>query len=201
MLPYTRRYFEELVRTGTIREVRPSDVWYESREDFAPSQVGTPLVAHGDRGFKLLQGSPTFSGEVLGGCIDTFFDFFDGTRYADMPDLCARYGLFPTAEEWAGKILLLESSEELMSPAKYRVTLGMLKERGVFAAVSGVLVCKPMYECNAAEYGQALVDVIDDPSLPVVCNVNVGHAQPRCIIPFGPVAEVDAREQVIRFEV
>ena len=201
MLPYTRCYFEELVHTRTIRKVRSSSVWYESREDFAPNQVGTPLVAHDDKGFRLLQGSPTFSGEVLGGCIDTFFDFFDGTRYADMPELCARYGLFPTAEEWAGKILLLESSEELMSPAAYRTTLGMLKERGLFAAVSGVLVGKPMNECHAAEYERALVDVIDDPSLPVVCNVNVGHAQPRRIIPLGPIAEVDAREQVIRFAV
>ena len=28
MLPYTRGYFEELIRFGTIREVRPSSVWY-----------------------------------------------------------------------------------------------------------------------------------------------------------------------------
>lgn len=35
MLPYTERYFAELLRTGTIREVTPSDVWYESRTDFS----------------------------------------------------------------------------------------------------------------------------------------------------------------------
>ena len=39
MLPYTRRYFEELIRTGTIRRITPSDVWYESRTDFGPAQV------------------------------------------------------------------------------------------------------------------------------------------------------------------
>ena len=88
MLPYTERYFAELLRTGTIREVTPSDVWYESRTDFSPSQIGIAPAAHPDDGFQLLQGSPAFSGEILGGCIDTFYDFFDGTRYADMPQLC-----------------------------------------------------------------------------------------------------------------
>ena len=199
MLPYSRRSFEELVRTGTIREVRPSEVWYESRVDFRPSQVGTPLVAHRNRGFKLLQGGATFSGEVLGGSIDTFFDFFNGRRYADMPALCKRYGIFPSAGEWVGKILLLESSEEKISPVAYRTALAALKGEGVFSAVSGILVGKPVDELYAEEYERALVEVIDDPGLPVLCNVNVGHAQPRCIIPFGPKAEVDAREQVIRF--
>lgn len=116
MLPYTERYFAELLRTGTIREVTPSDVWYESRTDFSPSQIGIAPAAHPDDGFQLLQGSPTFSGEILGGCIDTFYDFFDGTRYADMPQLCQKYDLFPTAEDWKGKILLLETSEERMPP-------------------------------------------------------------------------------------
>ena len=116
MLPYTERYFAELLRTGTIREVTPSDVWYESRTDFSPSQIGIAPAAHPDDGFQLLQGSPTFSGEILGGCIDTFYDFFDGTRYADMPQLCRKYDLFPTAEDWKGKILLLETSEERRPP-------------------------------------------------------------------------------------
>ena len=31
MLPYTKKYFEELVSTGTIKEVRPSEIWYEGR--------------------------------------------------------------------------------------------------------------------------------------------------------------------------
>ena len=36
--------------------------------------------------------------------------------------------------------------------------------------------------------------------LPVVFNLNIGHAQPRCIIPFGLKATVDAANQVIKFE-
>ena len=34
----------------------------------------------------------------------------------------------------------------------------------------------------------------------VVCNINVGHALPRCIIPFGVDAVVDAQRQLICFD-
>ena len=199
MLPYTKKYFEELIRTGTIREVAPSDRWYEARERFTPDQIGVPAVSHPDRGFVLLQGAPVFSGKLLGGCIDTIYDFFSGERYADMPDLCRAYGLFPSEEDWRGRILLLESSEEKPAPGKYRRALAFLKDRGVFGAVSGVLVGKPMDEVWEQEYFALLKEVIDDPRLPVVCNLNVGHASPRCILPFGVEARVDAVAQRICF--
>ena len=57
-----------------------------------------------------------------------------------------------------------------------------------------------MDETYSEEYKKLLISVIDDPSLPILCNVNNGHATPRCIIPFGVNASVDANEQVIRFE-
>ncbi len=199
MHPYTRKYFEELITTGTIREIIPSDVWYEERKSFAPDQAGKPLTAHPDHGFELLQGPPVFSGKILGGCIDSIYDLFDGERYADMPVLCEKYHLFPDAEDWKGRILLLESSEEKPSPEKYRRALEYLGEKGVFEAVSGVLAGKPMDEIYAQEYRQLLTEVIKKPGLPVVFNLNIGHAMPRCIIPFGVDAHVDAEKQTIRF--
>ena len=199
MLPYTKQYFEELIGTGTIKEIRPSRVWYESREHFGIDQIGKPLKSHMNQGFELLQGSPVFSGEILGGCIDTLYDIFHEDRYADMPLLCSKYRLFPETEEWAGRILLLETSEEKMLPEKYRKALITLKENGVFDVVEGVLAGKPMDEAYAEEYRKSLVDVIGNPNLSVVYNINVGHAQPRCIIPFGVRATVNVNDQVIRF--
>ncbi|MBO4725538.1 MAG: LD-carboxypeptidase [Firmicutes bacterium] len=199
MLPYSRKYFEELLRTGHVEEVRPSDVWYDERTEFDVSLMGTPLPSHKDKGFELLQGPAKFSGKVLGGCIDSIYDIFDGERYADMPELCEKYGLWPSAEDWRGRILLLESSEEKMSPEKYRKALCMIKERGVFDVISGVLVGKPQNEVYEAEYKEALKDVVGNPQLPILCNINIGHAHPRCIIPFGVEATVDATEQRITF--
>lgn len=65
--------------------------------------------------------------------------------------------------------------------------------------VTGVLAGKPMDETCAQEYKQLLMEVIDRPELPVVFNINIGHAQPRCIIPFGVETQVDAAARKIIF--
>ena len=200
MLPYTRKYFEELITTGTIKEITPADTWYEQRESFGTDQIGVSLPQHVNSGFELIQGSSRFSGKILGGCIDSMYDMFDGEQYQDMPVICEKYHLFPDAEDWKEKIILLESSEEKMPPEKYRKALEYLKERGVFGAVSGVLAGKPMDGAFEEDYKELLVEVIDDPQLPVLCNINIGHALPHCIMPFGMDAAVDADEQVIRFK-
>ena len=194
-----KKYFEELIETGGIKEISPSRVWYESRTDFGEDQTGVRLKQHPDRGFELLQGNAVFSGKILGGCLDTIFDMFDGGRYADSPKLCTRYGLFPAASEWKGKILFLETSEEKMAPEKYQRAVTALKDTGVFGAVSGVIVGKPMDETYYEAYKRILAECIDNPLLPVVYNVNAGHALPRCIIPFGVDAVVDAGSQKITF--
>ena len=199
MLPYTKKYFEELIRTGHISEVIPSDIWYEERKEYTPDQIGKPRVSHNNQGFELLQGATRFSGKILGGCIDSMYDMFNGDRYADMPVLCEKYGLFPDKDAWKGHIILLESSEEMPSPEIYRKTLEYLKNKGVFDSISGVLVGKPMDETYAEEYKRLLVEVIDNPDLPIVFNINIGHATPRCILPFGVEALVDTEKQVIRF--
>ena len=49
------------------------------------------------------------------------------------------------------------------------------------------------------DYKEALMDTIDS-NIPIVYNLNVGHATPRTIVPFGVHAYVDATEQVIRFD-
>ena len=203
MLPYTGRYFRELLETGTIREIRPSDVWYKDRPSFAPDQIGVPLPPLSDRGFVLLQGDPVFSGPILGGCIDSIGEMLDETidhtELHTMTAVCRQYGLFPSKEDWKGRILLLESSEMQPTPAQYRRVLEAIKRQGVFDVVSGVLVGKPINEMFYDAYQPILKEVIDNPALPVVYNVNVGHALPRCIVPFGVCATVDAANQRITF--
>ncbi|MDO4804043.1 MAG: LD-carboxypeptidase [Lachnospiraceae bacterium] len=199
MLPYSRKYFEELITTGTIREIRPSDVWYEERTSFDECQIGVPRIRHENGGFELLQGTSCFSGKILGGCIDSIYDVFNNDRYEDSVETCRKYNLFPSLEDWRGRILLLESSEEKPKPELYEKMLAVLREYGVFEVVSGVLVGKPMDGDYEEEYKKLLVSVIDNPSLPILCNINIGHATPRCIIPFGVHAWVDAEDQSVTF--
>ena len=62
------------------------------------------------------------------------------------------------------------------------------------------IVGKPIDNLYAEEYKQILIEVIDDPNLPIVFNINIGHATPRAIIPFGVKANVDTDNQIISFE-
>ncbi len=199
MAPYSEKYLRELLETGTIREITPSDVWYDSREDFSVAAVGTTMPSHPNAGFVLLQGAPVFTGEIFGGCLDSIWDMFNNERYADTVTQCNKYNLFPTPDEWCGKILLLETSEEKATPEKYRNMITALKDAGVFDAVNGVLLGKPADEYNDAEYRKIIVDVIGNKDLPIVANINIGHATPRCIIPFGVPATVDVYAQKITF--
>lgn len=199
MLSYSYEFFRELVTEGKIKEIRPSKYWCEERTDWSEAAVGTFRTRHENEGFQLIQGKSTFEGEILGGCLDSIFDIFDNTRYSDTTALCEKYSLFPDKDDWRGKILLLETSEEQPAPDRYRKMLMKLKETGIFDVISGVLCGKPMDEKYFEEYKEIIKEVINNPELPVLANINIGHATPRCIIPFGVHAKVDADEQVIRF--
>ncbi len=199
MLPYTKKYFEELITTGQIKEVRPSDVWYEEREDFSKEAIGTDMPQHKNTGFELLSGKPIFNGKILGGCLESIYYMFDNYRFEDTIALCNKYNLFPKLEDWKGKILLLETSEEKPEPNLFRKMINTIKEQGIFNVLSGVLVGKPQNETYYKEYRQILLEEIANKELSVVYNLNVGHATPRCIIPFGVEAKVDVGKQVIVF--
>ena len=80
MLPYSRKCFEAFIETGRVADITPIPLWYESRTSFGPEELGVPAVSHPNGGFALLQGAPRFRGRILGGCIDTIFDYFDPLR-------------------------------------------------------------------------------------------------------------------------
>ena len=199
MLPYTKRYFEELITTGKIKEVRPSDFLYKEREDFSENAVGVDMKKHENTGFELLCGKSVFKGKILGGCIDSIYDIFDNSRFGDTVSIYKKYNLFPKLEDWKNKILLLETSENRPEPKLYRKMIVALKEYGIFDVLSGVLVGKPQDEIYYDEYKKILLEETAGKDLSIVYNINIGHATPRCIIPFGVETQVNVDKQVITF--
>ena len=199
MLPYTKKYFEELITTGKIKEVRPSNVWYQEREDFSENAVGTDMEKHINTGFELLSGKPIFEGKILGGCLESIYDMFDNSGAVDTVSVYRKYNLLPKLDDWKNKILLLETGEEKPNPNLFKKMINAIKRYGIFDVLSGVLVGKPQNETYYDEYRKILLEEISNKDLSVVYNLNIGHATPRCIIPFGVDTEVDIDKQVIIF--
>ena len=198
MLPYTKRAFEGYLEGNESDEIVSSDIWYEEREDFSRAAIGTERKTHKEeRGFELLQGSEIFSGELLGGCLESLCDILTNSRYEDEREVCERYGPFPDKEEWREKILFIETCEEKLIPELFEREVLLLKEKGVFDAVNGVLVGKPQDEAFYQEYKDILIKVIGDEELPIVYNVNFGHATPRCALQYGAVVKVDMKQKKI----
>ena len=146
ILPYSKHFFEELINNGRIKEIYPSDVWYNEREDFSEKSIGISMEEHQNRGFELLRGNAKFEGQILGGCLETIFDIFDNSRYEDTVYLCQKYNLFPSLNEWENKILLLETSEERPKPELFRKMILKLQEYGIFDVISGLIIGKPQNE-------------------------------------------------------
>lgn len=119
------------------------------------------------------------------------------TRYEDEKAVCEKYGLFPDIEEWKEKILFIETCEEKPVPEQFEKEIDILKEKGIFDVVNGVLVGKPQDEAYYDEYKDILVNVVNNPKLPIVYNVNFGHATPRCALQYGAMAKVDMKEKKI----
>lgn len=125
--------------------------------------------------------------------MESLYDILTNSRYEDEKDVCERYGLFPDKGEWKGKILFIETCEEKPVPELYEKQVSLLKKKGVFKVVNGVLVGKPQDEAYYQEYKDILIKVIDNDELPIIYNVNFGYATPRCTLQYGAVAKVDMK--------
>ncbi|WP_412989943.1 S66 peptidase family protein [Pediococcus siamensis] len=196
MLPYTKAAFLNYFQNKNETAVLSSPVWYEERQDFSPAAVGMPRVAHPEsKGYETVRGSGKVRGRLLGGCLDSFYDILTTTRYPDEQAVAEKYRLFPRPAEWQDKILFIETSEEKPEPGLYRKMLQILKQHQVFSAVRAILVGKPQDETYYETYKQILLAETAAEQLPILMNVNFGHAYPRTVLPYEAQAEIDFDEQ------
>ena len=108
-------------------------------------------------------------------------------------------------EDYAGGVLVLETSEELPDATYvYRVLVG-LGERGLLGQFAGVLVGRakawsfeaPLAEHDKRVYAEqqqaAIARALDEynPDVPTVFDVDLGHTDPQLVIPHGGPVTID----------
>lgn len=199
MLPYTKEWANELLQPSRQKEITSSNTWYDERTEFGADQVGVARVSHNEtRGFEVLRGQGVVEGKLLGGCIESLYEMPVGGRFPNQVEIATQYKLFPSIEEWKDKVLFVETSEEKPDPEKMKKILATLDEAGVFSAVKAVLVGKPQDEQFYEEYKAVWQAATKDYDLPILYNLNFGHAAPRCILPYGGQVTVDFDQIKVR---
>lgn len=163
-------------------EIKSSPVW---SDDFIPwgeenmnKQLKTRPEEHG---YELLQGSGTVEGFLLGGCLEVL-------------QICNGTSIWPTLDEWKDKILLLETSDEKPTPDQLKYFMRNFGAQGIFDVIKGILVGKPAGETYYEEYKDVIKKMLKEhhaENLPVLYNINVGHAAPIGILPLGTKVKVD----------
>lgn len=139
-------------------------------------------------GYEVVQGSGKVTGELLGGCIDVF------------PELLGT-SLWPTLDQWNSKILLIETSEADMPEMVLRWLLRNLHAQGILHVINGIIVGKPAVEEKYDAYKEVFKQVVgfeaNLPNLPILYNVNVGHAYPIGVFPLGLRYEIDCDKRTL----
>ena len=86
-------------------------------------------------------------------------------------------------------------AKERPSPDFVKRTLRTLAAQGILKVLNGIIVGKPQAEQYYKEYKGAILKVVAEEEklvdLPIIYNVNFGHAMPIGIIPYGVKAEID----------
>lgn len=199
MLTYTKGWLMELFEPTPKKQIEISPIWYDERKDFGPSQLGVEAVSHPEKhGFEFF-GEGVVEGQLLGGCLEIFYDTICSKRYPDQKQIFEQFPVFPTQDEWKDKILFVETSEERPNPELHRQMLEALEEKGVFEQVKAVIVGKPQDEQYYDEYKQNIQAICEKYHLPFVFNLNFGHAAPRMVIPYGQPIKIDFETKQMQF--
>ena len=190
-------YTARMIR-DTLFEPKPgldipsAPYWYDDEDEkiwWKEENIHTLRQYHPEEiGYERLQGSGVVEGELLGGCLDVFIEL-TGTP------------IWPALEEWRGKLLFLETSEEDMSCELLTWILRNLAAQGIFDVINGILVGKPARRSRYEPYKEVYRRVVgreagrDD--LPILYNVNFGHAEPIGVLPIGVRARLDADRKTL----
>ncbi len=170
--------------------IKPSTAWTNEHIEWEnPALTNTVRMMTESRGWRWLNCPNSIAkiqGELLGGCIEVL-EFMKDTSLWVKPD------------DWAGKILFLETSEDHPAPDFFRYWLRNYVSSGIMGKVKAVIVGRPHSNKYWQEYDHELHRVIIDEAglthLPIITGMDFGHSEPTFTLPLGAKAEIDCANQ------
>jgi len=182
MSEYTLKWAKKVLFTNdVIGDIPISDVWTSQRLEWDISHKDTEREFKSNSNYEVLQGAGTVTGKLIGGCLEVI-EMIKGTS------------LFPDLDRFDGTILFLETSEVLPPLWLFEDSLRNYGIIGVLDRINGIVFGKPQGETNYHEYKLLIRKVLAEfgkESIPVMYNLSFGHNEPRCVLPYGAMAEIN----------
>ena len=166
-----------------IGEIFPSPSWTGERLDWIIQNKNTARKFSPNRRYELLQGSGKARGRLIGGCMEVL-DYIKGTS------------LFPSIDYFDDAILFIETAEVFSPPWLIEDELRAYGSMGILNRINGIFWGKPMCETYYAEYKDVIGKVLKEfacGELPVLYNGSFGHNEPKTVLPYGALAEIDCQ--------
>ncbi len=202
MHDYTEKFVEKAFFEDSLGEIFTPDFFTDDSLDWGnPENLEKTRETEEHPGLEWYNTSgEKISGRTWGGCLDVV----EINLQADKP--------VPEPEEVEGKILVLETSEELPDENFVDRFMMSLGEHGLLEKFSAVLVGLPMARSHVEEHGKEEREEYRDnqrektkqrvdeyaPGTPIVFNLNFGHAHPIFPMPVGGKIEIDTGDKEIR---
>lgn len=174
-----------LFTASAIGEVKPTTEWTSERLEWIIENKDKKRKMNTNKGYELLQGSGIAQGRLIGGCIEVL-EFAKGTS------------LWPAKEYWKDSILFFETSEELPTPGNIEYWLRNYGTQGILQQAKGIIFGKPQNEKYYEEYKESIRVIMKELSLenlPVLYNLNFGHTEPKFVLPYGAMAEINCENR------
>lgn len=199
-------YMESAIRTAlfdeSIGNLQPANEFTDEDLDWGdPENLNKQPEWEANPGWLWRGSDDSVEGRTWGGGLEATYLQVAADRY--LPDL----------ETLAGSVLLLETSEELPSPAAVqRMLLGM-GERGLLNRFDGFLIGRVKARSHSVsrteeeredyrkQVRESVADIVTqyNSSAPIVFNVDFGHTNPVVPTPVGEVVSIDPSAEEITF--
>ncbi|RDI36888.1 muramoyltetrapeptide carboxypeptidase LdcA involved in peptidoglycan recycling [Falsibacillus pallidus] len=184
MHPYTIEMVNRILFSNErIGKIQPAKEWTSERLEWIEENKNQRRTMNPNNGYEVLQGSSTTQGRLIGGCIEVL-EFLKGTE------------LWPEKDYWENSIFFFETSEDHPAPNLIRYWLRNYAAQGILQKTKGIIFGKPKDEKYYEEYKQEILQVMKEyelEDLPILYNLNFGHTEPKFILPYGALAEIDCK--------
>lgn len=172
--------------TGPIGEILTSDTFTAQRLEWVIENKNTAREFKQNIGYELLQGTSKVQGKLIGGCFEVI-SYLKGTA------------LFPPIEYFDNAILFLETSEGFPPVWFVEDNLRYYGAMGILGRVAGIFWGKPQDGTYYEEYKTVIKKVLAEfgrEDMPVLYNGSFGHNEPKIILPYGAMAEIDSENKI-----